>query len=488
MIYRTVNLNPNHDKWDSYSRSMLLDAWKIHYYENNINMSPIEGMYQGGQGYFDSQIYFSSLDIHNLRNISPTDANHPVNIAFQKRQKELEIEFDNSVQADRERLSHLIELEKDSHDFWQKSELYLKVLGEDPDGNLYPKELVDEVRFEKNLSEENFRCSMEDLINYDIAYNHPLSYPNRDFSKFPVTDKERQEWCNRESLEGIKREYTDINGIDQENKILNEKSLLDEKSFRGVFPSYINDDRIPKNIKEFYNKYNPSSTHNEQLINKNHLSSNQKQNRIEGKEINELEEKINNYRFNQKILEDNSLNIDQTISIEKKEERIKSAEEKVKDILPKHKDFKVMPEMNKEKGFFASWVEKTKEKVIDFKEKAITLWEDRVAPKLGFETERSRKEAHQEIINKINLQEIREFEKNIAKKQRPRGESEAEKEDQEMKETLSKKRRPTSGVNDVIKPENNDIREIKNKPTGDSSEQKYKDVKIDEDRFSHKIK
>ena len=49
-------------------------------------------------------------------------------------------------------------------------------------------------------------------------------------------------------------------------------------------------------------------------------------------------------------------------------------------------------------------------KVSEFKEKALTLWEERVAPKLGIETEKSRKEAYQESIDKINLKEIRDFE------------------------------------------------------------------------------
>lgn len=491
MIYRTVNLSPNYDKWDGYTRTRLLNEWRIHYYENNINMSPIDNMYQGGQGYFDSQIYYSSLDSNNLKDLSPTDENHPVNIAFQKRQKELEIEFNNSVQADKERLINLIEVEKDAHDYWQKNELLLKVLGEDENGNLYPKELVDEIRFEAKLSEENFRCSMEDLINYDVAYNHPLSYPNRDLNKFPVADKERQEWCNRESFEGIKREYKDVNGINQENRILDDKSLMDENSYRGVFPAYINDDRIPKGAKDFYNNYTPSFSHNEQRSVVNDLTSNQKQNRVEGQKVNKLEEKIRNYNYpteNENIIS----NIQQVNSIEIRDERISSAKEKIKDVIPKQKEFKPMQEMSSEKSFFSSWIEITREKVSDFKEKAISLWEDRVAPKLGIETEKSRKEAYQEVINKINLQEIRNFEKGIAQKQKPKGESQMEiheknsLNEQNLKESQAKKRRPSSGIKD----NNSDDKlenEIKNKPTGESSKQESVELKTNENKFSRKI-
>lgn len=510
MIYRTVNLSPNYGKWDDYTRRQLLNSWRSHYYENNINMSPIEGHLQGGQGYFDSQMYFSSLDYNSLKNTSPSDENHPVNIAFQKRQEELELEFHNSSPADRERLSNLMEVEKDSHDFWQKNELFSKVLGDDEHGNPYPKELVDEIRSEKNLSQENFRCSMEDLINYDIAYHHPLGSPNRDFNSLPVADKEREIWCNRTSIQGVKREYIDENGVNQENKILKEKENINLSSYLGNIGSYDENSKIPKIAQEFYDKYQPSFKHNDDKNIDSGLYSNQKENRVEGLKVNEIEEKIRNHNINKKDIENTIVGIESSSTIKQRDERIQSAQEKVKDVIPEQKEFKVMPEISEEKGFFNSWIDKAKEKVSDFKEKAVNLWENRVAPKLGIETEKSRKEAYQESIDKINLKEIREFEKKIKAeenenkeiKRKPKGESNMEiiqsnkpdiKDNSlEIKEDIQvKKRRPSSEINDdepsLNNNTNNNLEEIKNKPTGESSKQEHVDIKIDEDRYSRKV-
>lgn len=525
MIYRTVNLNPNYGKWDDNTRKHLLSSWRSHYYENNINMSPIEGYPQGGQGYFDSQMYFSSLDYTSLKNISPSDDAHPVNIAFKKRQEDLEIEFNKSSPADRERLSNLMEVEKDSHEFWQKNELFSKVLGEDDHGNPYPKELVDEIRSEKDLAQENFRCSMEDLINYDAAYHHPLSNPNRDFKASPVTDKEREIWCNRKSIQGIKREYLDENGINLENKILKEKENISHSAYWGNINSGSDINRIPQSAQDFYDKYNPTFRHNNGKHIDSGLYSNQKENRIEGLKVNEIEEKIKKHNINNKEIENTITNIENSSTIEQRDERINAAQEKVKEVIPANKEFKAMPEINEEKGMFSSWIDKTKEKVSDFKEKALILWEERVAPKLGIETEKSRKEAYQESIDKINLKEIRDFEKKIKAeeensiknkeiKHKPRGESEIDRsmnqsnkknnklDISENKDSLNqekyqedvsiKKRRPSAGMNDDESPHknniNNDTNDIKHKPTGESSKPEHIEIKIDEDKFSRKMR
>ena len=487
MIYRTVNLNPNYGKWDDNTRKHLLSSWRSHYYENNIN-------------------------------ISPSDDAHPVNIAFKKRQEDLEIEFNKSSPADRERLSNLMEVEKDSHEFWQKNELFSKVLGEDDHGNPYPKELVDEIRSEKDLAQENFRCSMEDLINYDAAYHHPLSNPNRDFKAFPVTDKEREIWCNRESIQGIKREYLDENGINLENKILKEKENISHSAYWGNINSGSDSNRIPQSTQDFYDKYNPTFRHNNGKHIDSGLYSNQKENRIEGLKVNEIEEKIKKHNINNKEIENTITNIEHSSTIEQRDERINAAQEKVKEVIPANKDFKAMPEINEEKGMFSSWIDKTKEKVSEFKEKALTLWEERVAPKLGIETEKSRKEAYQESIDKINLKEIRDFEKKIKDeeensiknkeiKHKPRGESEIDRsmnqsnnisenknslnQEKYQKDVLIKKRRPSTGMNDDESLHknniNNDTNDIKHKPTGESSKPEHVEIKIDEDKFSRKM-
>lgn len=504
MIFRTVNLSPNYGKWDDYSRRELLNAWRNHYYQNTINMSPIEGHLQGGQGYFDSQIYFSSLDYDSFKNLSPSDDNHPVNIAFRKRQEELEIEFNKSSQADRERLSNLIEVEKDSHDFWQKNELFSKVLENDEHGKPYPKELVDEIRSERNLSQENFRCSMEDLINYDSTYHHPLSEPNRNYNIEPITDKERETWCNRNSIQGIKREYIDENGINQENRILKEKENISHSAYWGhpKLSSEIN--RVPQSAQSFYNNYNPIYKHNNDKNIDGGLFSNRKETRTNGLKVSEIEEKIKNHNISKKEVENSINNIETSSSIEERNERIEHAQEKVKEVISEKKEFKVMPEMSKEKGYFTTWIDKVKEKVSDFKEKALNLWEDRVAPKLGIETEKSRKEAYQESIDKINLKEIRDFERKIKaeeneksqKKHKPKGESNIEIGqnikngiEQSQEDHQVKKRRPSSGISDKsshINNTNNDIEEIKHKPTGESSKQEYNE--IESNRYTRKIK
>lgn len=509
MIYRTVNLSPTYGKWDDYSRRELLNSWRNHYYQNNINMSPIEGTPQGGLGYFDSQMYSSSLDYQSFKNLSPSDKNHPVNIAFQKRQEDLELEFNNSSQADRERLSNLIEVEKDAHDFWQKNELFSKVLENDEHGNLYPKELVDEIRSERNLSQENFRCSMEDLINYDSAYHHPLSEPNRDYKTNPVTDRERENWCNRISSEGIKREYIDENGINQENKILKEKENISHSAYWGDLKSNSEINRIPKSAKNFYDKYNPTYNHNNDKNIDTGLLSNRKEKRTDGLKVNEIEDKIKNHNTSRKEVENSS-----STSIERRDERIQNAQEKVKEVIPENKEFKVMQEISKEKGYFNAWIDKVKEKVSDFKSKALNLWEDRVAPKLGIETGKSRKEAYQESIDKINLKEIRDFERKIKAEQheksqsiskgknKPKGQSSIGiepsnkrniKNDFELSEESHqvKKRRPSNGVNyetNHTNSENNDIEKIKHKPAGESSKKEFNEVKVDENKYSRKIK
>lgn len=546
MIGRKVNLNPNTGNWDEYTRKELLDSWRRNYYENNVNMSPIEGYPQGGNGYFDSQLYASSLDINEIKNISPTDDSHPVNIAFEKRKEELDLEFNSSCPADKERLSNLIEVEKDSHDYWQKNEIFSKVLNDDNNGNPYPKELVDEIRSERKISEDNLRVSMEDLINYDAKYDHPLSYPNRNLNEYPITDSEREKWCNRESEQGIKREYQYEGRNDNENKILEQRKEDDYLSFVGKSQSF-NSSRVPEIAQKSHDNYTQSFEHKREIDHSQiGLSSNQKVNRVEGQSANLLENKINEH--NKKEIEGTVTGIENSSTLEKRDERIQAAQEKVKEVIPQNSNnsFKEMPEIGKEKSFFSAWVDKTKEKVSEFKEKAVGLWENRVAPKIGIETEKSRKEAHQQVIDKINRKEIHDFErnnkikedninirneskvndkispdKNISKdntlvnneeginKNKPVGQPELnqninkqnieesyknkEKPTENIQEELVKKRRPSSGINDDVESHQqkstikNDDSEIKNKPAGESSKQEFNQNKIDED-FTKKIK
>mgnify|MGYP006923708066 CR=1 FL=1 len=241
--------------------------------------------------------------------------------------------------------------------------------------------------------------------------------------------------------------------------------------------------------------------------------------------VNEIEEKIKKHNINNKEIENTITNIENSSTIEQRDERINAAQEKVKEVIPANKEFKAMPEINEEKGMFSSWLDKTKEKVSYFKEKALILWEERVAPKLGIETEKSRKEAYQESIDKINLKEIRDFEKKIKAeeensiknkeiKRKPRGESEIDRsmnqsnkknnklDISENKDSLNqekyqedvsiKKRRPSAGMNDDESPHknniNNDTNDIKHKPTGESSKPEHVEIKIDEDKFSRKMR
>ena len=54
-----------------------------------------------------------------------------------------------------------------------------------------------------------------------------------------------------------------------------------------------------------------------------------------------------------------------------------------------------------------------------------------------------------------------------------------------------KKRRPSNGVNyeaNHTNNENNDIEKIKHKPAGESSKKEFNEVKVDENKYSRKIK
>lgn len=317
----------------------------------------------------------------------------------------------------------------------------------------------------------------------------------------PVTDKEREIWCNRTSSQGIKREYFDENGINQENKILKEKENINHSAYWG-HPKPIGEiNRIPQSAQKFYDNYSPSYKHNNDKNIDSGLFSNRKETRTDGLKVSEIEEKIKNHNTSKKEIVSLISDVESIPSIEQRDERIQNAQEKVKEVIPENKEFKVMPEMSKEKGYFTAWIDRVKEKVLDFKEKALNLWEDRVAPKLGIETEKSRKEAYQESIDKINLKEIRDFERKIKaeeneksqKKHKPKGESNIEIDSsnkQNIKENHQvKKRRPSSGVSDEsshINSTNNDIEEVKHKPTGESSKQEYSEV--NDNRYTRKIK
>lgn len=537
MISRTVNLNPNYDQWDEQSRHQLLDAWRRQYYNNSdINMSPVEGVPQGGQGYFDSQLYQHGLDLDQQKAFGPTDPENPVNKAFQERQEQLNSEFDISCPADRERLSHLIEAEKDAHDYWQKNELYQKVLSEDDNGKMYPKELVDEVRLERKLSEENYRASMEDLINYDKHYNHPICHADRDFHAKPVSDGERERWCERESMQGYKREYTDENNINIEASHFERQR---EENYTS-FISSLNDSHsnMPKAAEEFYkSRQGVAENHNVDEVSSEIYKTDQKRNRVEGQTANEIDNKIKEYNATEN-----------KPSHEKRDERIESAEKKVDDVVAVEKPdatFKEMAPMEEEKGFFSTWMDKAKERVSDFKEKAVGLWEDRVAPKLGIETEKSRREAHQEAINEINRKEIRDFDRQEKLKEKaeqqelanvnnapeqnqqaapgqeanqlkaedkltplvkdeeqfkriPPLKSEPEQVEQAAQaqpemEAPAKRRRPTSGINDdesqpapKVESPSEDTSH-KNRPSGESAQTETPAPKVDDD-FSKKIK
>jgi len=541
MINRTVNLNPNYDQWDDQSRHQLLDSWRRQYYNNNdINMSPIEGVPQGGKGYFDSQLYHHSLELDQQKAFGPTDPENPVNKAFQERQGELNNEFEASAPPDRERLSHLIEAEKDAHDYWQKNELYQKVLSEDSHGNMYPKELVDEVRLERKLSEENHRASMEDLINYDKHYNHPICHADRDFHAEPVSDLERKDWCERKSLQGLSRDYEYENNINLETAYFEKRKADNYNEYLGVInKSHSN---MPKAAEDFYkSRQGIAENHTVDEISSETYKTDQKRNRVEGQTASDIDNKINDYNA-----------VENKPAQEKRDERIESAEKKVDDVVPAEKpdtSFKEMAPMEEEKGFFSTWMDKAKERVSDFKDKAVNLWEDRVAPKLGIETEKSRREAHQEAINEINRKEIRDFDRqeklkeeskqqdmgaqpiNAIEQNQPAAPSQETnnhnandklaplvKEDEPLRripplkneqseanpihqppaeqsesEAPTKRRRPTSGINDdesvpAQKVENSsDETSHKNKPSGESAQSETPAAKID-DEFSNKIK
>lgn len=542
MIKRTVNLNPNYDQWDDQSRHQLLDSWRRQYYENSdINMSPIEGTPQGGQGYFDSQLYQHSLELNQQKAFGPTDPENPVNKAFQERQDQLNNEFEASAPPDRERLSHLIEAEKDAHDYWQKNELYQKVLSEDDNGNMYPKELVDEVRFERKLSEENHRASMEDLINYDKHYNHPICHADRDFHNEPVSELERREWCERKSFQGHERIYTDENNINLETAYFEKERADNYSNYIGA-PNESHSS-MPKAAEEFYkSRQGIAENHTVDEISSEIYKTDQKRNRVEGQTASDIDNKINDYN----AAENKPVQ-------EKRDERIESAEKKVDDVIPTEKpdaSFKEMAQMEEEKGFFSTWMDKAKERVSDFKDKAVNLWEDRVAPKLGIETEKSRREAHQEAINEINRKEIRDFDRQeklkeeskqqevnaqlvnnaaeqnqsvapgqevnapktddklapLVKEDEPLRRIPPLKNEQEHSESMpqsqaeqpeteapAKRRRPTSGINDdevqtvqkVESPSNETSH--KNRPSGESAQTETPAPKID-DEFSNKIK
>lgn len=537
MISRTVNLNPNHDQWDDQSRHQLLEAWRRQYYNNSdINMSPIEGIPQGGKGYHDSQLYHHSLELDQQKAFGPTDPENPVNKAFQERQDQLNQEFETSDPPDRERLSHLIEAEKDAHDYWQKNELYQKVLSEDDHGKMYPKELVDEVRLERKLSEENHRASMEDLINYDKHYNHPICHADRDFHTEPVSDKEREEWCERKSMQNLERNYVNENGVNLETDYF--KQQRDENYTQFLTSVNYSHSNMPKAAEDFYkSRQGIAENHAADEISSEIYKTDQKRNRVEGQTANDLDNKINEYN-----------STENKPSHEKRDERIEAAEKKVDDVVAVEKpdsSFKEMAPMEEEKGFFSTWMDKAKERVSDFKEKAVNLWEDRVAPKLGIETEKSRREAHQEAINEINRKEIRDFERQEKLKEESKQQDVANmnnapeqhqqaapsqdanqlkaedklnplvKEDEPLRripplkseseqvepvtqsqpesEAPAKRKRPTSGINDdesqpapkVESP--SEETSHKNRPSGESAQTEAPAPKIDDD-FSKKIK
>lgn len=173
------------DYWVKEEKEELFNFWRERYFNNAVYLSPSKDVC-GGVGLFDAFLF--SLHHKSERNVS--DELHPVNKSFKLRQESLIKQKTISQEADRKRLQLLMIAEKSGLEWWQNKIIY-QLTGKEPD---YLEEIY-------NAYVESFELiykdSLAQLIEYDREYGNPLSDPNRNLEKQPISLLEYRRWLSR---------------------------------------------------------------------------------------------------------------------------------------------------------------------------------------------------------------------------------------------------------------------------------------------------
>lgn len=235
----TVDWYP--DFWTKEERDELFNFWRERYFSNAIYLSPSRDVC-GGIGFFDSLLF--SLHHKSERDVS--NDLHPVNKSFKLRYESLMKQKEISQEADRKRLQLLMLAEKAGWEWWQNKMIY-QITGTEPD---YLIEFY-ESYIEK--FEVIYKDSLAQLIEYDREYGNPLSDPNRNFEKQPISISENRRWLSRKGRLLLENTPDDI-FIKQEWKKLTNKDIQYIIPAGTTFiPEYLSE-RQSRRITEELNK------------------------------------------------------------------------------------------------------------------------------------------------------------------------------------------------------------------------------------------
>ena len=207
-IYPTTvpaNLTSRQHTFDE--RQSLLDFW-VQRYENAPDMR-VKDSYTGqairtagGQG-----LFIAKHHEHANAQLNPHDPTHPVNKAFDKRQREMQNEGVGAARPDRERLALITKVEKSALEAWKYETLYKAAPAQQDKGWFYNRA----AKFDQDM-----RQGMEELLTLDRKHQHPVADAQRDLKKEPVQINEQYQWLTRDNrqLDSSERSNLLVQGLE----------------------------------------------------------------------------------------------------------------------------------------------------------------------------------------------------------------------------------------------------------------------------------